>query len=93
MKLDDDIKALQDTVTAEETVEDSAIALMTGIPTLIAKAVADALAAGATDTQLKAITDLGTAITNKTTALAGAITAGTPAAPPVPGGKRPNNRK
>ena len=79
--LDDKIAALQADVTAEQTVEQSAITLIQGIPALIADAVAKAQAAGATDAQLQALTDLGTSITNNAAALGAAVTAGTPAAP------------
>ena len=66
------IDDLQAAVTAEDTVIDSAIALIQGIPALIA-------AAGVDPVKLAA---LQKDITDKTTALAAAVVAGTPAATP-----------
>lgn len=83
-KLDDSIKELQDKVSAETTVEQSAIALLNGIPALIADAVTKASAAGATDDQLKALTDLSASIQTSSEGLAAAITANTPAPAPAP---------
>lgn len=71
--LDDAIATMQAEATAEETVVDGAIVVLQGIPKLIADAVAKAIAAGATPTQLQAITDVGTALTAKATALSQAI--------------------
>jgi hypothetical protein len=82
--LDDALTALTAKVTAEDTVIDSAVTLIQGIPALISAAVTAALAQGATPAQLQAITDLGTTITAKSDALAAAVTANTPAAPPTP---------
>ena len=80
--LDDKITALQQTVTAEEGVEDSAIALINGIGAEIQAAVQAALAQGATQAQLQALTDLGTSIQTKSQALAAAVAANQP--PPQP---------
>ena len=65
---------LQAAVTAEDTVIDSAITLINGIPALIA-------AAGTDPAKLAA---LQTDITTKSQALAAAVAANTPAAPPTP---------
>ncbi len=79
-QLDDKITALQADVAAEKTVEDSAIALLQGIPKLIADAVAAALAQGATAAQLQALTDLQTRLEANTSTLSAAVTANTPTA-------------
>ncbi len=79
-KLDDQIAALTAKVAALKTVEDSAVTLITGIPAMIAKAVSDALAAGATPEQLQAITDLGAALDANAAPLAAALAQNTPAA-------------
>lgn len=83
--LDAQIANLTADVAAETTVEQSAITLINGIPTLIANAVAAAQAAGATPAELAALTALGTSITNSSAGLAAAVTANTPApaAPPA----------
>ena len=78
--LDAAIAALQTTVANETTVEQSAIKLITGIPALIAQAVADAQSKGATPEQLAALTALGSSITSSSASLADAVTANTPAA-------------
>lgn len=77
--LDTQIATLTADVAAETTVEQSAITLINGIPTLIANAVAAAQAAGATPAELAALTALGTSITNSSANLAAAVTANTPA--------------
>ena len=82
--LDDQIAVLTADVTAEDTVIDSAVTLLNGIPALIKDAVDKALAAGATPAQLQSLTDLGTTMTAKSQALAAAVTANTPAAVPPP---------
>lgn len=76
----DRLTELQADVTAEDSVIDSAVTLLQGIPKLIADAVATALESGATPEQLAAITALGTDITAKSGALAEAVAANTPAA-------------
>jgi hypothetical protein len=84
-QLDDAITALTAQVAAEATVDASAVALLNGIPTLIANAVAQATAAGATPAQLAAIANLGTALQAAQAPLAAAVAANTPAAPaPAP---------
>lgn len=74
------ILELQADVTEETSVDQSAITLIQGIPALIAAAVATAQAAGATPAQLASFDQLGAQITANATALAAAVTAGTPAA-------------
>lgn len=69
------IDDLQAAVAAEDTVIDSAITLIQGIPALIA-------AAGTDQTKLAA---LQADITAKSTALAAAVAANTPAAAPTTG--------
>lgn len=81
-QLDDKIAALQTQVANETTVDQSAIALLNGIPQLIADAVNNALSQGATPAQLQAMTDLGTTIGNNASGLAAAVTANTPPPPP-----------
>jgi hypothetical protein len=66
------IDDLQAAVTAEDTVIDSAVALLNGIPALIA-------AAGVDPAKLTA---LQTDIQTRTAALAAAVIVGTPTAPP-----------
>ena len=79
-QLDDAIAALTTEVTNETTVEKSALALIQGIPAMIATAVSAALAAGATPAQLKAVTDLQATLAANDTELSAAVVAGTPAA-------------
>jgi hypothetical protein len=86
--LDDAIAQLQQEVAQNTSVTDSAVALISNIPTLINTAVQEALAAGATPAQLQAITDLSAKLDAESTKLGTAVTANTPAPPPVttPGG-------
>ncbi len=83
-QLDDTITALVAKVTAEDTVIDSAVVLVNGIPALIQTAVAAAIAAGATPAQLQAFTDLGTTIDAKAGELSTAVAANAPAPAPAP---------
>jgi hypothetical protein len=78
--LDSAIGALTTEVTNATTVEDSAIVFANGVPGLITAAVNKAVAAGATAAQLQAITDLAAALKAKSSQVADAITANTPAA-------------
>jgi hypothetical protein len=80
--LDDKIATLTQDVTDENTIIDSAITLISGIPKLISDAVAVAIAAGATPAQLQGLTDLATSIEAKKTSLAAAISANVPPNPP-----------
>jgi ABC-type transporter Mla MlaB component len=83
--LDDAIAQLQADVANLTTVDQSAMALITGFATQLAAAVAAAAAAGASPAQLQSLTDLHTAIVAQDDALAGAVASGTPAAsPPTP---------
>jgi ABC-type amino acid transport substrate-binding protein len=54
---------------------DSATGVINGFQAAMAKAVADALAAGATPAQLQSLTDLDTAINAEKTDLAAAVAA------------------
>jgi predicted nucleic acid-binding Zn-ribbon protein len=81
-QLDDQIQALQTEVTNDTTVIGSAITLIQGFNQRLADAIAAALAAGATQTQLQALTDLKTTLTANDQALADAVAAGTPQAKP-----------
>lgn len=84
--LDDAISTLNAEVTREKTVTDSAIALINGIQTRIDAAVAAALAAGATQAQLKAITDLSAGLKTEDDNLAAAVQANTPVVVTPPSG-------
>lgn len=77
--LSSELTSLQTAVANEISVEQSAIALINGIPQLIANAVAQAQAAGATPDQLAALSNLQTQIGSSASALAAAVTANTPA--------------
>lgn len=79
--LDDKILALQNEVAENTTVEKSAVALLQGLSTQLAAAIAAAANAGATPAQLQSLTDLQTALNANDTDLAKAIAANTPAAP------------
>ncbi len=79
--LDDKITALTASVAAENTVIDSAVTLINGFSATLAAAIAAALAAGATPTELQSLTDLQTGVDAKATALAAAVAANTPAPP------------
>ena len=81
--MDDEIAALQADVTAEGTVIDSAVTMIEGFSAQLAAAVAAASAAGATPTQLQALTDLDTAIKAKAGELSAAVAAGTTPPPPT----------
>lgn len=81
--IDDDLQALNQAVAQNTSVEQSVLAALNGVPAQIQAAVNQALAAGATPEQLKAITDATAAITANNTALAAAVVASTPAAPPA----------
>lgn len=83
-QLDVDIAALTAQVTADQTVEASAITLLNAIPAMIASAVAAATAAGATPAELDAVTALSAALQTNSAALAAAVTANTPVAPVTP---------
>jgi|ERR1700722_7086228 len=82
--LDAQIANLTADVSAETSVEQSAITLINGIPGLIATAVTAAQAAGATPAELTALTTLGASISASSAALSAAVTANTPVAPVTP---------
>jgi ABC-type amino acid transport substrate-binding protein len=76
--MDDEIAVLVTDVTAMRGAVDSATALISGFQAAMAKAVADALAAGATPAQLQSLTDLDTSLNAEKTDLAAAVAANTP---------------
>jgi hypothetical protein len=75
--LDDAIASM----TAAETVEDSAAVFINSVPGLITAAVAAATNNGATATQLAPLTQLAADLKTKSDALQAALVANTPAAP------------
>lgn len=75
-----DLQPLIDEITQADTVIDSAVVFIAGIPALIAAAVAAAIAGGATAVQLKPVTDLGDTLKAKAQALSDAMTTNTPQA-------------
>jgi hypothetical protein len=78
--LDNAISALQTEVANQTTVDASAVTLMQGLSTQLAAALAAAANAGATPTQLAALTALQTSLAGNDTTMAAAVTANTPAA-------------
>lgn len=80
--LDDKIAALTTEVQNDTTVIGSAVALINGFAQRLQDAIAAALAAGATEAQLQAMTDLNTSLTQNDQALAAAVAANTPAPTP-----------
>lgn len=83
-KLDDQVVSLTAEVAKYTSVEQSAVALLNGIKAQIAKAVQDAMAAGATTGQLASIQAVQDSVTANTTALAAAVAANTPVPPGPP---------
>jgi len=82
-QLQTNLDALNAQVTAETDFEVSLTSWINGVPALINTAVSQAIAAGATPAQLKAVTDATTAIATNIAASKAAILANTPqAAPP-----------
>ena len=71
-------------ITTSDNVIDSATQLVSSIATLIANAVAAAIAGGATAADLQPLSDLVTVLNTKSAALAAAVAANTPAPPPTP---------
>ncbi len=65
-------------VTAATSVDDSAIAFITGVPALITAAVAAAVANGATAEELAPVSQAATDLQAKSDALVAALTANTP---------------
>ena len=76
-----DLQALIDAVTAEQTIDASAVAYIQGVPGLITAAVAAATANGATAAELAPLKDLAAALTTSGQAIVTAIGANTPQAP------------
>jgi hypothetical protein len=68
-------------MTNATTVEDSAIAFITGVPQMIADAVAKAIENGATAEELQPVSDVGNQLQTKSDALQAALVANTPSAP------------
>jgi hypothetical protein len=79
--LDSEIAQLTSDVTQQTSVIGSLQTFVAGIPGLIATAVADAQAAGATPTELASLTTLGNLITQNSDNITAAITTGTPVTP------------
>jgi hypothetical protein len=79
--LDSEIAQLTADVTDQTSVVTSLQTFVAGIPGLIATAVADAQAAGATPAELASLTTLGNLITQNSDNITAAITAGTPVTP------------
>ncbi len=71
-------------VTAETTVNQSAITLLGGIKTQLDTVTAELAAAGVPQSAVDSLTALSTSIESNTASLSAAITANTPAAPPAP---------
>lgn len=82
MNAKEQIAALTAAVNKATTVEKSAEALINGFGDRLTAAVNEALANGATPEELQPLTDLGTALDAESDALAAAVQANTPAAPP-----------
>lgn len=78
--LDAQIADLTTSVQNETTVSNSALTLIQGISAQIAAAVAAASSAGATTTQLQALSNLQATLDDNDTTLAAAVTANTSAA-------------
>jgi hypothetical protein len=75
-----EIDALIAEVAADDTVFDSAVTFITGVPALIQAAVDKAIANGATPAQLAAVQGVVTDLRAKSQAIQDAITANTPPA-------------
>jgi len=82
MNAKEQIAALTAAVNKATTVEKSAEELINGFSARLTAAVNEALANGATAEELQPLTDLGTALDTESDALAAAVQANTPAAPP-----------
>lgn len=77
-----DLQPVIDTMTAADTVMDSAVVFVGSVPGLITTAVNAAIAGGATAAQLQPVTDLAATMKTKSDALAAALAANTPQPPP-----------
>lgn len=82
-QLDDALATLVTAVQADTSAEQAALTFIQGVPGLITAAVTEALAAGATPAQLKAVTDAAATITANSGAIQAAIVANTPGNPVV----------
>lgn len=89
-QIDDEIGSLTADVAALTTVVSSAELALNGIAALVANGIAAALAAGANPEELKALSDVHSALVAQTSGLAAAVAAATPpvatptaATPPV----------
>jgi UDP-N-acetylglucosamine enolpyruvyl transferase len=78
-----EIDALIAEVAADDSVFDSAVAFINGVPALIQAAVDKATAAGATPAQLAAVTGVATDLKAKAAAIQAAIAANTPTPTPA----------
>lgn len=75
------VQSTIDAITNANSVDDSVLAYVTGVPALISAAVAAAIANGATADELAPLTQLSTDLTSKTAAIQAAIAANTPITP------------
>lgn len=83
-QLDEKIADLTVEVSENTTVIGSAVELINGFGDRLQAAIDAALAAGATETQLTALTDLKGALDTNEQSLAAAVAANTPPPPPIP---------
>lgn len=79
-----DFSQLQAEVTRNKSVDDSAVALINGFQARLDQAIADAVAAN-DNADLSALTALSSELSASSDALAGAVSANTPSAPPAEG--------
>lgn len=77
-----DLQKLADEVTASKSVMQSATTLINGFASRIQTAVQEAIGAGATADELKSVSALGDEMKAAADALANAVQANTPSAPP-----------
>ncbi len=75
------VDAILAAVSAATSVDDSAIAFITGVPALITAAVAAAVANGATAEELAPVSQAALDLQAKSDALVAALTANTPVTP------------
>ncbi len=71
-------------INATDTVLDGAIVYVASVPQLIAAAVQQAIAGGATAAQLQPLTDLTATLKSKSDSLVAALAANTPSPAPTP---------
>lgn len=84
-ELQAELDALASDVESLTSVDQSAISLLNGLSAQLSAALAAAANSGASEAQLAQLTSLDTALKNRTTELANAVTSNTPAAqPPEP---------